>query len=175
MYQTKAGRLPFRRIVKKTWHTQALGLYMLLVGGHAAEHVVQVAQAFVLEWARAESGGILGLWFPDLMRSEVLHFSYNMLQLIGLLLLYDGFSGRARRWWQVAIVLQGWHFFEHFLLQAQWLTKVYLFGAAKQTSIGELLVPRIELHFIYVTLVLIPTVAALIEHLRRAPDEQPAA
>ena len=43
---------------------------------------------------------------------------------------------------------------------------VYLFGAAKQTSIGELLLPRIELHFVYVSLVTFPTVIALVSHFR---------
>jgi len=166
MYRTKTSRLSVRQIVKQTWHTQALIAYMLLVGGHGAEHIIQIIQAFVLNWARADSGGILGLWFPQLMRSEVLHFTYNLLQLLGLLLLYGGFTGRAQKWWKVATLAQGWHFFEHFLLQAQWLTKIYLFGAAKQTSFGELLLARIELHFVYVTLVAIPTIMALIAHFR---------
>jgi len=172
MNQTKAYPLPVRQIVKKSWHTRALILYALFVGGHAAEHVIQLIQAFVLDWPRMESMGVLGLWLPELMRSEVLHFSYNLLQLIGLLLLANGFTGRAERWWRIAIIVQGWHFFEHFLLQAQWLMRQYLFGASKQVSIGELLVPRIELHAIYVGIVLIPTVAALVEHYRSAKREQ---
>ena len=52
-------------------------------------------------------------------------------------------------------------------LQAQWLTGIYLFGAGKQTSIGELLLPRIELHFVYVTVVLVPTMVSVYLYLRR--------
>lgn len=156
-------------------HTRALILYGGLVLGHFSEHIIQLIQAFVLGWPRHHSMGVLGMWFPDLMRTETLHFSYNLVQLVGLLLLYHGFSGRARRWWTVATVFQGFHFFEHFLLQAQYSTKIYLFGKPRQTSIGELALPRIELHFVYVTLVVIPTVIALYLYFQqRAAQEDHA-
>lgn len=153
-------------------HTRALILYGGLVLGHFSEHIIQLIQAFVLGMPRHQSMGLLGLWFPELMRTEVLHFSYNLVQLLGLLFLAYGFSGRARRWWNVAILLQGWHFFEHFLLQAQYVTTFYLFGKPRQTSIGELLLPRIELHFVYVTLAVIPTVIAIYLHFRQRAGER---
>lgn len=148
-------------------HVLALALYLVVVVGHASEHVVQVVQAFVLDWPRPEALGLLGFYYPQLVTSEVLHFSYNLIQLAGLLLLAKGFHGRARRWWKGAMIAQTWHFFEHLLLQVQWLTGHFLFGASKQISIGELLLPRIELHFIYVLLVTIPTLLAVYHYVRQ--------
>ncbi len=146
------------------WHRHALSLYMLIVFGHWAEHIAQAYQVFVLRWPRPDSGGILGLWLPELASSEVLHFGYNLSLLLGLLLLRAGFRGRARTWWMVALAVQGWHFFEHLLLQAQWLTGIYLFGAAQQTGILQLWIPRVELHFLYNTLVFIPMLLGLFFH-----------
>ena len=148
------------------WHRRALSLYMIVVFGHWAEHIVQALQVFVLQWARPEAGGILGLWFPWLATSEVLHFAYNLMLFAGLLLLRPGFRGRALTWWTVALLIQGWHFTEHLLLQAQWLSSIYLFGAAHQSSILELWIPRVELHFLYNTLVFVPMLPALFLHTR---------
>jgi hypothetical protein len=147
-------------------HRRALSLYMLIVFGHWAEHIAQAYQLFILGWARPQSGGVLGLWFPELAASEVLHFVYNLSLLAGLALLAPGFRGHARTGWLVATALQGWHFFEHFLLQVQWLTGFYLFGAAQQTSILQLWIPRIELHLFYNTLVFLPMLAAMILYSR---------
>ncbi len=143
------------------WHRSMLCLYMILVVTHGIEHILQVYQAFGLGWSRAASGGLLGLSFPELAASEVLHFTYNLFQLIGLLVLYGGFKGRARSWWGVGTIFQTWHFLEHILLQAQWLTGIYLFNQTQQTSLLQMFVPRLELHFIYNMLVLIPTLVSV--------------
>jgi hypothetical protein len=134
---------------------------MIVVFAHWAEHIAQAYQVFVLEWARPDAGGVLGLWFPLLASSEVLHFVYNLGLFAGLLFLLPGFAGRARTWWIVALVIQGWHFLEHLLLQVQWLTGFYLLGASKQTSLLELWFPRVELHFLYNTVVFLPMLVAL--------------
>lgn len=143
------------------WHRRALSLFMIIVFAHWAEHILQAYQVFVLHWARPTAGGVLGLWFPALNTSEVLHFAYNASLFLGLVLLRPGFSGLARAWWTVSTVIQGWHFFEHFLLQVQWLFGVYLFGAPEQTSILQLWIPRLELHFLYNSVVFIPMVLGL--------------
>lgn len=148
------------------WHKRALSLYMIVVFGHWAEHILQAYQVFVLNWARPDAGGVLGLWFPWLAQSEVLHFAYNFSLFAGLLLLRPGFHGRARTWWTVACLIQGWHFFEHLLLQAQWLSGIYLFGASQQTGILQLWIPRVELHFLYNTLVFLPMLAGLFFYIR---------
>lgn len=158
--KVKRGVSPFY-LIHGMWHGRMLALYMVLVVVHGIEHIMQVYQAFVLGWLRSESGGALGLWMPQLAMSEVLHFSYNLFQLLGLLILRGGFKGRARRWWNIAIVFQTWHFFEHVLLQWQWLSGVYLFGKPQQVSLLELFIPRIELHFIYNMIVVLPTLIAV--------------
>ena len=153
-------------------HTRALTAYMLIVFGHWAEHIAQAYQVFVLEWHRPDAGGILGLWFPALASSEILHFAYNLGLLVGLIVLLPGFRGHARTWWMVALIIQGWHFFEHLLLQIQWLTGWYLFGAEQQISLLQPLIPRVELHFLYNTVVFIPMVVAMFLYSRHRCDAQ---
>jgi hypothetical protein len=80
-------------------------------------------------------------------------------------------TGRARTWWRIAIAVQLWHFFEHFLLQSQWLTDIFLFNAARQTGVGELLLPRLELHFIYNALVFVPTIIGAYFYMRDQMSE----
>lgn len=146
------------------WHERALCLYMVIVFGHWLEHLTQVYQVYIWGWLPKEAGGVLGLWFPQLAEAEVLHFTYNFLLWAGILLLRPGFRGRGRKWWTVALGAQSWHFFEHILLQVQWLTGIYLFGATQQISIGQVWVPRVELHFIYNLIVFVPLVLGMIYH-----------
>lgn len=141
-------------------------LYMLVVFGHFGEHFIQVGQVYILGWLPNEAGGILGLWFPALAAAEILHFSYNLLQLYGLVWFRNEFDGRSRSFWHIALGAQIWHLFEHALLQIQWLTGVYLFGASLQMSIGQLFLPRIELHFLYNLVVFIPTMVAVTYYAR---------
>ena len=157
------------------WHEVALLLYMVVVFGHWAEHIVQALQVFVLGWARPEAGGVLGLWFPALASAEILHFVYNLSLLAGLVLLRPAFVGRARTMWSLALIFQGWHFFEHLLLQVQWITGLYLFGASEQSSILQQWIPRVELHFLYNTVVFLPMAVALYYHLYPRADERAAA
>ena len=157
------------QVVNGTWHRRTLSAYMIVVFAHWAEHIAQAYQVFVLEWARPDAGGVLGLWFPLLASSEVLHFVYNLGLLLGLICLRPGFHGRARTWWTVALLIQGWHFFEHLLLQIQWLTGLYLFGAPQQTSILQLWIPRVELHFLYNSVVFIPMLFGLFFYSRESP------
>lgn len=149
-------------------HLRALSVYLLVVAGHFAEHVIQAWQFYVLRWHPSMAGGVLGLFFPQLARNEVLHISFNSLQLTGLIVLCPGFRAhkRAMRWWMAAIVAQSWHFFEHVLLEVQYLSGHYLFGAARQTSLLEFLFPRLQLHLTYNIVVLIPTLIAVALYLR---------
>ncbi len=150
-------------------HELALWLYMVIVFGHWLEHVTQIYQVYVLGWIPAAAGGVLGLWLPGLAEAEILHFTYNSFLLAGLLLLRPGFAGRARFWWNLALLAQGWHFFEHTLLQVQWLTGHYLFGASQQMGIGQLWIPRVELHFLYNLIVFTPMVVGMIYYFARKP------
>ena len=167
----------FRNLVLSVWngarHPQALLVYLLVAGGHFTEHLVQIGQVYLLGWPIRKAGGILGLWFPGLATSEVLHTAYNSAQLTGLILLAPGFRGTgwARRFWTIAIVAQSWHFLEHVLLQVQYLTGYYLFEMVRQTSLLELFFPRVELHFVYNLLAFTPTFIAIVLRLRQRAVE----
>ncbi|MEZ4732405.1 MAG: hypothetical protein R3E79_35280 [Caldilineaceae bacterium] len=155
-----------------TLHALALWLYLVLVLGHWSEHVMQIYQVYVLGWLPQQAGGILGLWYPWLAAAEILHFVYNGLQLAGLVALRPGVRGPARPWWNIALGAQVWHFFEHLLLQVQWLTGLYLFGASQQMGIGQLWFPRLELHFMYNLIVFLPTIIAVILYFRRFQQDK---
>lgn len=163
------------RLLQGPLHRQMLWLFMVIVLGHWLEHLTQIYQIYAMGWMPKAAGGVLGLWFPWLATSEVLHSVYNLLLWGGILLLQPGFHGAARRWWNIALLVQSWHFFEHILLQVQWLTGVYIFGASKQISIGELWFPRPELHFVYNLLVFAPLVIGMYLYFRPPADgEEPA-
>jgi hypothetical protein len=148
-----------------SWHERASGLYAVLVLAHWLEHLAQACQVFVLHWPRPAAGGVLGLWYPWLVSSEVMHFTYAVLMFAGLVLLRPAYRGRGRFWWTLALAIQGWHLFEHTLLQWQALTGQYLFGATVPTSILQRWVPRMELHLLYNAIVFLPMVIALYYHL----------
>lgn len=124
-------------------------VFVAIVLGHWAEHVVQAVQIYGLGWPRDEALGLLGLAAPELVRSEWLHWGYNLAVFAGLWLLLPGFAGSARRWWNAALAVQAWHFVEHALLLVQALTGRHLLGAEAPTSVIQLLVPRVELHLVY--------------------------
>src|SRR5258708_4865323 len=91
-----------------TWHKPALQIFMVIVLAHWAEHLAQAWQVYVLGWPRHHAGGVLGLRYPWLVKSELLHFSYAFIMLIGIALLRKGFAGVSRKWWEIALVIQFW-------------------------------------------------------------------
>jgi hypothetical protein len=147
------------------WHERALQVFMLIVLGHWAEHLAQAFQIYALHWPVPEARGVLGLWYPWLIKSEVLHYGYAIVMLIGIWLLRPGFVGTSRFWWNVALGIQFWHHIEHALLQGQALTHHNLFNSPVPTSIAQLWIPRVELHLIYNTLVFIPMMIAMYYHM----------
>ncbi|MEX5717396.1 hypothetical protein [Geodermatophilus maliterrae] len=156
-----------------TWHRRALLVFAVVVIAHWGEHLAQAVQIYVMGWPVPEAGGLLGLAVPWLVTSEWMHYGYALVMLIGLVTLRHGFTGRARRWWNASMWTQVWHHFEHLLLLLQASTGAYLAGAVKPTSIVQLLVPRVELHLFYNTLVTLPMVVAMVLHHRRtARDAQ---
>ena len=155
-----------------TGHRTALNIFFVIVLAHWAEHIVQAIQIWVLGWPVPEARGVLGAWFPWLVRSEALHYGYALVMLVGLILLRPGFTGRARTWWTIALVIQVWHHFEHLLLLIQHQTGDNLAGRAAPTSVLQLLFPRVELHLLYNAVVFAPMVVAM--WLHRRPSEQTA-
>ncbi|WP_433386124.1 hypothetical protein [Micromonospora sp. KLBMP9576] len=150
-------------------HRAALNIYMVIVVAHWAEHLVQAYQIWLLGWPLPQARGVLGMPFPWLVSSEWLHYGYAVVMLVGLILLRPAFVGRARAWWTVALTLQFWHHIEHALLLLQAHTSFRLPGTTVPTSLLQLIVPRVELHLFYNSVVFIPMVIAVYLHLR--PNE----
>jgi hypothetical protein len=161
------------RKLNGVWHKPALRLFMLVVLGHWAEHLVQAFQIYYLGWPVPAARGILGLWFPWLVTSETLHYSYALVMLIGIWMLRDGFTGRSLTWWNVSLGIQFWHHIEHLLLISQATLGRNLFHSPVPMSILQLWFPRVELHLFYNTVVFIPMMIGMYYHMFPPPDEEP--
>jgi hypothetical protein len=147
------------------WHKPALQVYAFIVLAHWAEHLAQAFQIYVLGWPVKDSGGFLGLFFPWLLKSEMLHYGYALVMLIGLWVLRSGFVGRSHTWWIISFWIQFWHHIEHALLQGQALLGHNLMGRPVPTSLVQLVIPRVELHLFYNTVVFVPMVIAMYYHV----------
>lgn len=161
----------FYEKINHQWHKRALQLFMVVVLGHWAEHLAQAAQIYILHWPAPEARGVIGLWFPWLIKSEVLHYLYALVMLIGIWTLRAGFQGLSRKWWTVALVIQFWHHIEHGLLIGQAVVGHNLFGSPVPMSIIQLWIPRVELHLFYNTIVFIPMVIGMYYHMFPPKDE----
>ena len=157
--------------INTLWHKPALWIFMIVVLAYWAEHIAQGWQVYVMGWPRHHAGGLLGLYWPWLVHTEVLHYGYALVMLIGIWLLRKGFAGRSRTWWTVALVIQFWHHFEHLLLIGQAIFHHNLFGSPDPTSIVQQIIPRIELHLFYNSIVFIPMVIGMYYHMFPAKGE----
>lgn len=155
----------FLETLNTRWHRIALQGFLAIVLFHWLEHIIQAYQFFVLKWPRPMSMGLVGMYYPWLMKTELLHYSFALVMLTGLWVLRKGFTGKSYTWWMIAFWLQFWHHIEHFILFYQAQTGQYWFGGAVPTSIGQIWIPRIELHLIYNALVFIPMVVAMYFHM----------
>lgn len=156
-------------------HARALWVFMVVVLLHWAEHLVQAWQVWGLGMPRHHSLGVLGMWWPWLVHSETLHYAYAVVMLAGLALLWRGMAGRARAWWGMALALQFWHHLEHALLLSQVATGWRLGGGAAPTSLLQLVIPRVELHLFYNSVVFVPMLAGMLYHLFPSAAEAAAA
>lgn len=152
-------------------HHRAIAVFMVVVIGHWAEHIAQGIQIYALGWKLPDARGLLGLPFPALISSEWLHYGYALVMLVALWTLRRGFAGRSRQWWNLALGLQFWHHIEHLLLLLQAQTGWRLAGQKVPTSVIQLLVPRVELHLFYNTIVTIPMIVAVVLHRRASAAE----
>ena len=167
-----AGKPGLLDRLNSDWHERALQLFMVIVLAHWAEHLVQAFQIYALGWPIPESRGVLGLWFPWLIKSELLHYGYALVMLTGIWVLRTGFTGRSSTWWMIAFWIQFWHHIEHALLQGQALFAANLFNSPVPISIAQLFIPRVELHLIYNSLVFIPMVIGMYYHLFPSEEER---
>jgi len=164
-FSTTANAGAFYERINREWHKPALQFFMFIVLAHWAEHLAQACQIYILGWPVPEARGILGLWYPWLIKSELLHYLYALVMLIGIWSLRKGFQGRAHTWWMIAFGIQFWHHIEHALLQGQAIAGRNLFGSPVPTSIAQLWIPRVELHLFYNTIVFIPMIVGMYYHM----------
>lgn len=156
-------------------HELALRIFTVIVLAHWAEHLVQAAQIYVFHWPVPESRGVVGHFFPWVIKSETLHYGYALVMLAGLWMLRTGFTGKQDHfWWMLAFGIQFFHHIEHAILQTQAIVGMNLLGRPVPTSLVQLWVPRVELHLFYNTIVFIPMVMAMYFHLF-PPEEETAA
>lgn len=154
-------------------HTTCLRLFAVIVVAHWAEHLTQAFQIYALGWAPPQARGVLGMPFPWLVSSELMHYGYAIVMLVMLWLLRNGFEGVARQWWMLAFGLQFWHHIEHLLLLVQVTTGWFLGGGAVPMSLIQFFVPRVELHLFYNTVVTIPMAVAMVLHARAPRHREP--
>lgn len=156
-------------------HRTQLRIFIAIVLLHWVEHIAQIGQIHQLHWERKHAMGVLGYFWPSLMRSEWLHFGYAVVMMFALMWLYRGFSEQGRTWWGVAAIIQAWHLFEHFLLFVQAQGGFTLFGALVPTSVVQMAFPQMkaELHLFYNSIVTIPMVIAMIYHFLSQAKLQP--
>jgi len=157
------------------WHERANQLFMVIILAHWAEHLFQAFQIYVLGWPVPQALGALGLVYPWLVKSEVMHYGYALIMLAGIWLLRSGFNGtQDRKWWTIALAIQFFHHFEHLLLQGQAIVGANLLGRPVPVSLAQLWIPRVELHLIYNTIVFVPMLIAMYYHLFPTREEAAA-
>ena len=166
----------FYEKLNSVWHKRALNVFTFVVLAHWAEHLAQAYQIYVLGWPRPRAGGFLGLFFPWLVSSELMHYGYAIVMLVGIWMLRKGFTGTSRKWWTVALVIQFWHHIEHLLLQTQALLHHNLLGSPVPLSFLQMAFPknRVEIHLFYNAIVFIPMMIGMYYHMFPPSQEAPA-
>jgi hypothetical protein len=157
------------------WHRRALQVYGAVVVLHWLEHIVQAFQIWVLDYKKPEARGVLGQWFPWLIKSEYLHWGFAVFMVVGLGLLLPGFQGRSRWFWGAAFVIQVWHMIEHQILWQQAQTGNFWWHSKAPVSVIQhyfFPMARPELHLIYNTLVTIPMIVGIFFHMYPPPRER---
>lgn len=140
-------------------------IFGALMIAHWLEHLFQAYQVYVMHMDRACALGMLGMKYPWLIRTESLHFGFALFTFVGII--YAGWhyfeSKFATKMWALGLVTAAWHLFEHVLLFSQAVSHSYLFGRSQPISIIQLIVPRIELHLFYNSIITFFILFALVE------------
>ena len=152
------------RLVATPW-IALLGFLAVSQTAHLLEHVAQMVQIHVLHLSGANAQGIVGQ-----LNIEWVHFSWNALVLVALLVLLPRFPTNP---WLIAVTpLAAWHFVEHSVMIATYL-QTGVSGTPGLLSSGGLLfgglpIPRPDLHFLYNLVETIPLLVAWLVELRGA-------
>jgi len=149
-----------------------IGTFAVLMIAHWLEHIFQAYQVYAMHMPRACALGMLGMKYPWLIKTEALHFGFAIFTTVGLLMLWHVYvtgkvasdqifiMPRTAPSWIAATYISIWHLFEHTLLFAQAMTHPW-FGKAVPTSLIQLLIPRIELHLFYNSMVTVPIIMSM--------------
>ena len=152
------------RLVATPW-IALLGFLAVSQTAHLLEHVAQMVQIHVLHLSGANAQGIVGQ-----LNIEWVHFSWNALVLVALLVLLPRFPTNP---WLIAVTpLAAWHFVEHSVMIATYI-QTGVSGTPGLLSSGGLLfgglpIPRPDLHFLYNLVETIPLLVAWLVELRGA-------
>ncbi|TMF82295.1 MAG: hypothetical protein E6I18_01325 [Chloroflexi bacterium] len=150
------------RLVATPW-IALLGFLAVSQTAHLLEHVAQMVQIHVLHLSGANAQGIVGQ-----LNIEWVHFSWNALVLVALLVLLPRFPTNP---WLIAVTpLAAWHFVEHSVMIATYI-QTGVSGTPGLLSSGGLLfgglpIPRPDLHFLYNLVETIPLLVAWLVELR---------
>jgi hypothetical protein len=152
----------------RTYHHQTwLGLFFVLTAlqlAHMGEHVAQMVQIHLLGLQGADASGIFGVF-----NVEWVHFVWNGLVVVGVVLLLTRYS--HNRWLWLTAAIAGWHLVEH-----AYILSVYLGtgvsgtpGLLAQGGLlgGGLPLVRPDLHVGYNLIETVPLVAAFLLQARR--------
>lgn len=142
--------------------------FLVLIGLHWIEHLFQVYQIYFLHMHRECAFGFLGMKYPWLVQTEVLHFAFAGFTFSGMWLVAQNYftSNKAVHSWVVGWLWSAFHFVEHLLLFWQALLHHNIFGRPVPTSMLQLIFPRVELHLVYNTIITYFIMKALIDEYR---------
>ena len=152
------------RLVATPW-IALLGLLAVSQTAHFTEHVAQMVQIHVLHLSGANAQGIVGQ-----LNIEWVHFTWNALVLIALLVLLS-VPGFRRNPWLIAVTpLAAWHFVEHSVIIATYI-QTGVSGTPGLLSSGGLLfgglpMTRPDLHFLYNLVETVPLLVAWLVEVR---------
>jgi len=152
------------RVVATPW-IALLGFLAVSQTAHLTEHVAQMVQIHVLHLSGANAQGIVGQ-----LNIEWVHFIWNALVLIALLVLLSRPRFRRNSWLVAVTPLAAWHLVEHSLMIATYL-QTGVSGTPRLLSSGGLLfgglpITRPDLHFLYNFVETVPLLVAWFVEVR---------
>ena len=153
------------RLVATGW-TMLLGFLALSQTAHLLEHVAQIVQIHVLHLSGGNAQGIVGQ-----LNIEWVHFIWNALVLVTLLVLLSVPHSRTNPWLVAVAPLAAWHFVEHSVMIATYL-QTGVSGTPGLLSSGGLLfgglpIARPDLHFLYNLVETVPLLVAWLVEIRK--------
>jgi hypothetical protein len=130
----------------------SFAIFKLLLVAHFVEHISQMVELYAFHWERTKCLGLIGNIYPWLVTSESYHYIFALITMLGIFLFRRSRIGG--KWWEIALWLAFYHHIEHIILLSQAISGQNF--CTFRCSLGSFLMPRIELHFFYNLIILIP-------------------